>query len=67
MKELICPNCGKPIQIDETMYAALIDQVRNAEFDAALAKRVSEMQEMQKRICLAKSRRYPKRIMRLLA
>lgn len=48
MKELICPNCGKPIQIDETMYAALIDQVRNAEFDAALAKRVSEMQEMQK-------------------
>jgi len=47
MKELTCPNCGKTFQIDENMYADLLSQVRNSEFDAAVAKRVSEMQAQQ--------------------
>jgi len=47
MKELTCPNCGKTFQIDENMYADLLSQVRNSEFEAAVAKRVSEMQAQQ--------------------
>ena len=47
MKELICPNCGKAIKIDEADYAAILDQVKNAEFDKALERRVAELKEKQ--------------------
>lgn len=43
MKELICPNCGKAIKVDETDYATLLSQVKNAEFDAELERRLHEM------------------------
>ena len=43
MKELICPNCGKAIKVDEADYATLLSQVKNAEFDAELERRLHEM------------------------
>lgn len=30
--EIICPGCGKPFTIDEAGYAAIVKQVRDAEF-----------------------------------
>ena len=32
MAELICPNCGKAFTVDESGYANLVKQVRDAEF-----------------------------------
>ena len=43
MKELICPNCGKPFSIDDADYAQLLSQVKNAEFKAEVNSRVSEL------------------------
>ena len=43
MKELICPNCGKPFSIDDADYAQLLSQVKNAEFKAEVDSRVSEL------------------------
>lgn len=32
MPEIKCPKCGEIFRVDESGYAAIIDQVRNAEF-----------------------------------
>ena len=48
MKELKCPKCGTAITIDEADYAAILSQVRSAEFDAELKRRESEMKAMFK-------------------
>ena len=37
MSELICPNCGKAFTVDESEYANLVRQVRNAEFTREVA------------------------------
>lgn len=47
MKELICPNCGKAFKVDEADYLAIINQVKNSEFDKAVERRVSELLEKQ--------------------
>lgn len=48
MKELKCPQCGTAIAIDEADYAAILNQVRSAEFDAELKRREAEMKAMYK-------------------
>ncbi len=43
MKELKCPNCGKAFTVDEAEYASIVNQVRNAEFEDALSRRLEEI------------------------
>ena len=48
MKELKCPHCGNVFTVDENDYAALLNQVRNAEFEAELTRRMRESEQTQK-------------------
>ena len=48
MKELKCPHCGNVFTVDENDYAALLNQVRNAEFEAELTRRMREAEQTQK-------------------
>ncbi len=48
MPQIKCPNCGQFIDLDETNYANIAQQVRNAEFDAQLEQRLSEMKAGEK-------------------
>ena len=48
MKELKCPHCGNVFTVDESDYAALIGQVRNAEFERELGRRIHELEQNQK-------------------
>ena len=47
MKELKCPKCGNVFTVDEEDYASIVSQVRNAEFEEELARRLREMQGIQ--------------------
>ena len=47
MHELICPNCGKPFRVDEADYASILNQVKGAEFDAEVARRIAELHRQQ--------------------
>lgn len=48
MMNLKCPNCNTIFEVDESHYSALLAQVRNAEFDAEVRRRLSELSEVQK-------------------
>ena len=48
MKELKCPKCGNVFTVDENDYAALLGQVRNAEFEAELTRRIHELEQTTK-------------------
>ena len=39
MNEIRCPHCGKVFQVDESGYAQLLKQVRDAEFERDMAER----------------------------
>ena len=43
MKELICPKCGTAFAVDESDYAAIVAQVRGAEFDSELSRRMKDL------------------------
>lgn len=45
MKELKCPNCGSVFTVSEDDYAAIAGQVKNAEFDEEVKRRMAELQE----------------------
>ena len=47
MKELKCPNCGSVFSVDEADYASIVSQVKNAEFEEELRRRVEEMRGRQ--------------------
>jgi len=47
MKELKCPKCGNIFTVDEADYAVLLNQVKNAEFEAELARRIHDIEQMQ--------------------
>lgn len=47
MKELKCPHCGNVFTVDENDYVALLGQVKNAEFEAELNRRVRELEQTQ--------------------
>ena len=39
MSEIRCPRCGEVFTVDESGYAALLNQVRDQEFQRELAER----------------------------
>ena len=47
MRELKCPKCGSVFSVDEADYASILSQVRGAEFDAEVARRLSEFRLQQ--------------------
>lgn len=53
MKELKCPKCGNVFKVDEADYAAIVGQVKNAEFNQEVERRMKELE---------KSRRLSKRL-----
>ena len=48
MKELKCPNCGQMFQVNEADYASIVSQVKNAEFNAEVDRRLAELHERHK-------------------
>ena len=42
MSEIKCPHCGEVFKVDEQGYAAIVAQVKTAEFDKELDKRVAD-------------------------
>lgn len=47
MNEIRCPKCGTLFQVDESDWADIVKQVRDSEFDAAIAERASLMEAEQ--------------------
>ena len=47
MKELKCPKCGNVFTVDESDYADIVNQVKNAEFHAEVNRRLKEMEKQQ--------------------
>ncbi len=45
MKELKCPNCGNVFVVDEADYASIVNQVKTAEFDEEINRRILELQK----------------------
>ena len=59
MNELKCPHCGRTFTVDEAEYASLLTQVKNAEFETELTRRIqSQIQqaELQKQLAVAQVR-----------
>lgn len=48
MKELKCPNCGNAFVVDEADYALIVSQVKNAEFDAEVSRRLAELEKQHR-------------------
>ncbi len=48
MPEIICPHCSKAFEIDGSGYAAILKQVRDAEFERQLRERL-DLAEQEKR------------------
>lgn len=48
MKELKCPKCGNVFQVDEADYASIVSQVKNAEFEAEVERRLAELNKRLK-------------------
>lgn len=46
MREIKCPQCGCAIAVDESDYAAILNQVRNEEFNSELARREADMKRV---------------------
>ena len=42
-KEVICPKCQTAFTIDEHNYASIVKQIRDAEFESELARRLDEI------------------------
>ncbi|MBR4660942.1 MAG: DUF2130 domain-containing protein [Bacteroidales bacterium] len=47
MRELKCPKCGNVFSVDEADYASIVNQVKGAEFDAEVNRRISELHHQQ--------------------
>lgn len=41
--EIICPKCGEKFSIDETAYAAIVQQVRDNAFEREIERRMQEL------------------------
>ncbi|MBR3257295.1 DUF2130 domain-containing protein [Candidatus Saccharibacteria bacterium] len=48
MPEIKCPNCGKEFEINETSYADISQQIRDAEFSKELEARLHSLEEVNK-------------------
>ena len=47
MKEIKCPKCGSVFAVDESDYADIVNQVKNAEFNAEIDRRIEELKKQQ--------------------
>ena len=47
MKELKCPKCGSIFTVDESDYADIVSQVKNAEFNSEVDRRLKELAKQQ--------------------
>lgn len=47
MKELKCPKCGNVFTVDEADYASIVSQVRTAEFQDEVDRRIAELHSQQ--------------------
>lgn len=47
MRELKCPKCGNVFSVDEADYASIVNQVKGAEFEAEVNRRISELHRQQ--------------------
>ena len=47
MKELRCPKCGSIFTVDESDYADIVSQVKNAEFNSEVDRRLKELAKQQ--------------------
>ena len=59
MKELKCPHCGRVFTVDEADYASIANQVKNAEFEAEVGRRIEELEarhETERELAETKSR-----------
>lgn len=45
MKEIKCPKCQSVFQVDEADYASIVSQVKNAEFNDELNRRLEEVRK----------------------
>ena len=45
MTEIICPHCKKAFTVDESGYAAILQQVRNREFDSEIHARLEAYEQ----------------------
>lgn len=44
-KELICPHCNTPFQVDDNLYASILEQVRNATLNEEIERRTVELEK----------------------
>ena len=47
MKEIKCPHCQKVFTLNDADYADILGQIRNAEFNAELDRRLDEVKQVQ--------------------
>ena len=45
MQEIKCPKCGEVFQVDETGYAAIVQQVRDKEFKKDVKEREAQFEK----------------------
>ena len=45
MKEIKCPKCGSVFTVDEADYASIVSQVKNAEFNEEVNRRLQELHQ----------------------
>ena len=58
MKEIKCPKCQSVFQVDEADYASIVSQVKNAEFNAEIKRRIEELErqyQAEQRVNILKS------------
>ena len=48
MKQLICHNCNKTFTVNKDDYASIVNQIKNAEFNAEVDRRIAELDERHK-------------------
>ena len=48
MKELKCPKCGNVFTVDESDYADIVNQVKNAEFESELNRRMKDAEKLSR-------------------
>ena len=59
MKELKCPKCGSAFSVDEADYSFILQQVKTAEFNAEVGRRLGELlknEETKNEMALVKVR-----------
>ena len=45
MKDIKCPKCGTVFSLDEAEYASIANQVKNAEFQEEIERRMNELRK----------------------